>query len=93
MGAHVTDRDTLTPFVELAVRVPLTDLFHIDEGFTHEEVLRYVLEEGLGTFIWDELDSPNTRSVLRLRWGGVDRVYPLVHKGNGMVVREHPQGA
>ncbi len=92
LGKWCTGVPPLTPFVELTVRVPLVGSMDMGDA-EHSEVLGAILEEGLATYIWDELDSPETKSVLRLRVGGEDRVYPLVHQGNGMVVRELPQGA
>lgn len=70
----------LKPFVELTVRVPLDNHFISAEDLAdlgHGGALDWIMEEGLSTFIWDEVDSPNTRAVLRLRACGHDRVYPL----------------
>jgi hypothetical protein len=66
----------LGPFVELTIRVPLFDYLALNDC-THAEALDAILEE-LGAFTWDERDENGTRTVLRLRQGGEDRVYPLV---------------
>jgi hypothetical protein len=65
----------LGPFVELTIRVPLVGYLDFEES-DHERTLEAILEE-LGTFTWDEVDSRDTRTVLRLRQGGEDTVHPL----------------
>lgn len=71
----------LEPFLELVVRVPLIGEMSMHPA-THQEVLECILEEGLQTYAFDELTSARTRVALRLRWGGEDRVYPLVPDGD-----------
>jgi hypothetical protein len=65
----------LGPFVELTIRVPLVGNLCFPKE-AHEVVFETILEE-MATFTWDEVDSHDTRTVLRLRQGGEDRVYPL----------------
>lgn len=67
----------LGPFVELTIRVPLVDEMSMEPA-THEEALMCIMDEGVQTYVFDELLSSRTRVALRLRWGGEDRVYPLV---------------
>jgi hypothetical protein len=97
-GEHLPDErsycDGVTPlgdFVELTVRVPLAGWLKPEDGLTHEELLRDMLEEGLSTYIWDELDASSTKAVLRLRACGKDAVYPLRYNGNGLEVAHEPR--
>jgi hypothetical protein len=71
----------LGPFVELVVRVQLVGEMSMEPA-THEEALMCILEEGVQTYVFDELLSSRTRVALRLRWGGEDRVYSLVPDGD-----------
>lgn len=91
----------LEPFLELTVRVPISFVseekgIYVSakdlEDMGYEGMLAWILEEGLATFIWDEMDQPYARVALRLRVDGQDRVYPLrpAENGVGMVVRELP---
>lgn len=68
----------LGPFIELVVRVPLVGTLDMGD-VTHAEALEEILEEGLGTYVWDEMFPPNATALasMRLRCGGEDRVYPL----------------
>lgn len=76
----------LEPFIELVVRVQLKD--HLNPGgLTHSQLLKDIQEEGLQTYVWDEIDTSGTVAALRVRWGGNDRVYPVV---NGEVVTDEP---
>lgn len=80
-GSYCDGVTPLGPLLELVVRVPLVEEMSMD-GATHEEVLACILEEGLQTYAFEELTSSRTRVALRLRWGGEDRVYPLVPDGD-----------
>lgn len=66
-------------FIELTLRVPLDG--HLStNGLPHDLVLNDIIDEGLGSFTWDERHNPSVRGALRLRVGSDDRCY-VVEKG------------
>ena len=73
----------LPPFIELVVRVPLVGVLDFQDA-SHEETLAAILDEGLGTYIWDEMIPSNGTAAitLRVRQGGKDQVYPVVYRDN-----------
>jgi hypothetical protein len=73
----------LEPFVELVARVPLGS-WGFPEDYTHAQVVQAIQDEGIPTFVFDEMAPGGfAKASLRVRWGGVDRVYPV----NSMVVQ------
>lgn len=68
----------LPPFVEFTMRVPLGE--EVDH-LSHGELLADILREGLGSFVLNFIEAESTRSVLRVRFGGQDRAYPLKPEG------------
>lgn len=80
-NAYCNGVPLLPPFVEMFVRVPLESMLEEGELMSHAQMLADIVEEGLGAFILDKIDHPTTRSALRLRWGGEDKVYPLRAEG------------
>lgn len=83
-GTYCDGVPPLGDFVELTVRVPLTDYLAMTDVPTHSDALNAILDEGLSTYIWDELTSTRTRVALRLRTKGEDRTYPLRPADNQM---------
>lgn len=92
-GTYCDGVPPLEDFLELTVRVPLVAYLSLVEYPDHAAALEAILEEGLGTYVWDEIDSARTKVLLRLRAKGEDRVYPLrqIPNGIGMEVAHEAQ--
>jgi hypothetical protein len=92
-NAYCNGVPTLDPFIELAIRVDLELWGGTAGGRTHQEVLDFFAQHGLGLIV-DAIGSEKAASVLRVRTGeGHDQVYPIVGKrGNELrVVIDAPQ--
>ena len=83
-GTYCDGVPELGEFVELTVRVPLVAYLNMNDCASHQEALDTILDEGISTYIFDEVHSENSSVVLRLRVKGEDRVYPLRGTDNGM---------
>lgn len=71
----------LEDFFELTIRRPMTDMWQ-EDGLDHDGWLAYFEAEGVSV-VFDEYDSPQSTTLLRIRLKGKDVVYPakggLIH--------------
>jgi hypothetical protein len=76
LNAYCDGVPQLDAFLELVVRVPIAP-FGFPKDMPHEDLVQEIRDEGIGTFVIDQIDDDLSRVALRVRWGGQDRVYPL----------------